>query len=158
MSKETETVECVTIEARMPKAFIDHIQKQKWFIKGYEDLDDFISDAVRRLKMHYERGGNRMSETETDSKKDLDLQMIPVKVELCKPFYDFLQEYRQYFGSQYTVELICTQTIYSQVKRLFNELDGFAREKDSFLDKSDFFKKYSYLGLVSFDDSEEETE
>jgi len=51
-----ETVECVTIEARVPKAFIDHIQKQKWFIKGYEDLDDFISDAVRRLKMHYERG------------------------------------------------------------------------------------------------------
>ena len=56
LNSETETVECVTIEARVPKAFIDHIQKQKWFIKGYEDLDDFISDAVRRLKMHYERG------------------------------------------------------------------------------------------------------
>ena len=98
-----------------------------------------------------------MSETKTESKKDLDLQLIPVKIELCKPFYDFIVEYRQYFGGEYTVELICMQMIYSQVKRLFNELDGFARQKGSFLDKSDFFKKFSYLGLVSFDDPEEET-
>jgi hypothetical protein len=48
--------------------------------------------------------------------------------------------------------------IYSQVKRLFNELDSFARKKDSFLDKSDYFKKFSYLGAISFDDPEEETE
>jgi hypothetical protein len=46
--------------------------------------------------------------------------------------------------------------IYSQVKRLFNELDSFARKKDSFLDKSDFFKKFPYLGSVSFDDPEDE--
>ena len=99
-----------------------------------------------------------MSKAETESEKDLDLQMIPVKVELCKPFYDFIQEYRQYFGCQYTVEQICMSMIYNQVKRLFNKLDDFAREKDSFLDKSDYFKKHSYLGLVSFDDPEDETE
>ena len=50
------------------------------------------------------------------------------------------------------------QMIYNQVKRLFNELDSYARKKDSFLDKSDFFTKYFYLGTVSFDDPEEETE
>ena len=99
-----------------------------------------------------------MSKAETESKKDLDLEMIPIKVELCKPFHDFIEQYRQYFGGTYTTEQICMGMIYSQVKRLFNELDGFARKKDSFLDKSDFFKKYEYLALVSFDDPEDETE
>jgi len=98
-----------------------------------------------------------MSETETESKKDLDLQLIPLKIELCKPFFDFLEQYRQYFGSQYTVELICMQMIYSQVKYLFNELDDFTRKKDSFLDKSDYFKKHFYLGTLCFDDPEEKT-
>jgi len=99
-----------------------------------------------------------MSEKETEAKKDLDLQMVPLKIELCKPFHDFIEEYRRYFGSDYTVEQICMQMIYNQVKRLFNELDSYARKKDSFLDKSDFFTKNFYLGTVSFDDPEEETE
>jgi hypothetical protein len=99
-----------------------------------------------------------MSEKETETMKDLDLQLITLNIELAKPFVDFIEEYRSYFGSQYTVELICMSMIYSQVKRLFNELDGFARKKDSFLDKSDFYKKHLYLGMVSFEDPEEETE
>ena len=99
-----------------------------------------------------------MSETKTEAKKDLELQMIPVKVELAKPFYDFIEDYRRYFGSKYTIELICMSMIYRQVGRLFNELDSFARKKDSFLDKSDFFTKYFYLGSVCFDDPEDETE
>jgi len=101
-----------------------------------------------------------MSEKEIEAKKDFkdNLQLVALKIELAKPFYDFIEDYRKYFGSQYTVELICMQMVYSQVKRLFNELDGFARKKGSFLDKSDFFKKYFYLGSVSFDDPEEETE
>jgi len=99
-----------------------------------------------------------MSKAETESKKDLDLQMVPLKIELCKPFFDFIEEYRQYFGSQYTTEQICMQMICNQVKRLFNELDDFVRTKGSFLDKSDYFKKFSYLGAISFDDPEDETE
>jgi len=99
-----------------------------------------------------------MSETKPEAKKDLDLQMVPLKIELCKPFFDFIEQYRQYFGDTYTTEQICMSMICDQVKRLFNELDDFARKKDSFLDKSDFFKKYEYLGMVSFDDPEEETE
>jgi hypothetical protein len=99
-----------------------------------------------------------MSKTETESKKDLDLQMIPLKIELCKPFYNFIEQYRQYFGSQYTVELICMSMIYSQVKRIFNDLDNFTRKKGSFLDKSDYFKKYFYLGTVCWDEPEDETE
>jgi len=99
-----------------------------------------------------------MSETET--KKDFkdNLQLVTLKIELAKPFYDFIEDYRRYFGSQYTVELICMQMIYDQVKRLFNELDSYARKKDSFLDKSDFFTKNFYLGSVSFADPEEETD
>ena len=99
-----------------------------------------------------------MSEKETEAKKDLDLEMIPLKIELCKPFHDFIEQYRQYFGGTYTTEQICMSMIYCQVKRLFNELDSYARKKDSFLDKSDFFTKNFYLGTVSFDDPEEETE
>ena len=99
-----------------------------------------------------------MSKTETEPKKDLELQMVPVKVELAKPFYDFIEDYRRYFGCKYTVELICMSMIYSQVKRLFNKLDDFVREKDSFLDKSDYFKKHFFLGSVCFDDPEDETE
>jgi len=84
--------------------------------------------------------------------------MVPIKIELCKPFFDFIEEYRKYFGCKYTTEQICMKMVYDQVERLFNELDSFARQKGSFLDKSDFYKKYSYLGMVSFEDPEEETE
>jgi hypothetical protein len=101
-----------------------------------------------------------MSETETESKKDFkdNLQLVTLQIELAKPFVDFIEDYRLYFGSQYTPEQICMQMIYSQVKRLFNELDGFTRNKDSFLDKADFFKKYFYLGTVSWEAPEDETE
>jgi len=95
---------------------------------------------------------------ETESKKEPDLSMVTLKIELAKPFVDFIEQYSQYFGSSHTTEQICMLMIYGQVKRLFNELDGFARQKSSFLDKGDFFKKYFYLGSVSFDDPEDETE
>lgn len=101
-----------------------------------------------------------MAKTETESKKDFktNLQLVTLEIELAKPFVDFIEDYRQYFGSNLTIELICMRMIYDQTKRLFNELDVFARQKDRFLDKSDFFKKYSYLGLVSWEEPEDETE
>ena len=113
--------------------------------------EDFIIEAV-------ETQIAKLKKPLTKIKKDLDLQLIPLKIVLCKPFYEFIEEYRQYFGAKYTTEQICMSMIYSQVKRLFNELDSFARKKDSFLDKSDFFSKYSYLGIVSWDDPDEEDE
>ena len=99
-----------------------------------------------------------MSTKETGETEDFkeQLQMVTLKIELCKPFVEFIEEYRQYFGAKFTAEQICRQMIYNQVKRLFNELDSFARQKNSFLDKSDFFKKYGYLGMASFDDPEDE--
>jgi len=98
--------------------------------------------------------------SETESKKDFkdNLQLVTLQIELAKPFYDFIEDYRKYFGSQYTTELICMQMVYSQVKRLFNELYSFARQKGSFLDKSDFFTKNFYLGTVSWEGPENETE
>jgi hypothetical protein len=95
---------------------------------------------------------------ETESKKDFkeNLDLVTLQIELAKPFVDFIEDYRKYFGSQYTTEQICMSMIYSQVKRLFNELDSYTRKKDSFLDKSDFFKKYYYLGAVSWEEPEEE--
>ena len=95
---------------------------------------------------------------ETELKNNLGIELVTLKIEMSKPFVDFIEDYRRYFGSQYTTEQICMSMVYSQVKRLFNELGSFARKKDSFLDKSDFFKKFSYLGMVSFDEPEEEAE
>ena len=145
---ETEAYETVQI----PKATINFIEKQPFF-KDFNSVDEFVMEAIR-LQL---RKLQLTQKEKTPGPKDLDLQMVPVKVELCKPFYDFIEQYRQYFGSQYTTELICMQMICNQVKRLFNELDDFVRTKGSFLDKSDFFKKYEYLGMVSFDDPEDET-
>jgi hypothetical protein len=101
-----------------------------------------------------------MSKVETEPKKDFktNLQLVTLKIELAKPFVDLIEDYRRYFGSQYTTEMIFMSMIYSQVKRLFNELDGFTRDKNHFLDKGDFFKKYFYLGTVSWEDPEDETE
>ena len=101
-----------------------------------------------------------MAKTESEPKKDFkaNLQLETLAIELAKPICDFLRDYRKYFGSQYTIEQICMSMIYSQVKHLFNELDSFTRKKESFLDKGDFFKKYFYLGSVSFDYPEDETE
>jgi hypothetical protein len=98
--------------------------------------------------------------SEKESKKDFkdNLQLVTLKIELATPFFDFIEDYRKYFGCKYTTEDICMSMIYSQVKRLFNELDGFARKKDSFLDKSDYFSKYYYLGTVSWEGPEDETE
>ncbi|MCK4885073.1 hypothetical protein KAS24_03280 [Candidatus Bathyarchaeota archaeon] len=146
--EETEAYETVQI----PKVTADFIEKQPFF-KLYESVDSFVMEAIRLYLQELKLTAKKPT---SELKKDLDLKMIPVKIELCKPFYDFIDGYRQYFGSQYTVELICMSMIYSQVKRLFNELDGFARKKDSFLDKSDYFKKHMHLGLVSFDDPEDE--
>ena len=149
MTEETETYETVQI----PKATIDFIEKQPFF-KDFSSVDEFVMEAVR-LQL---RKLQLTQKEKTSGPKDLDLQIVPVKVELCKPFFDFIEDYRKYFGSQYTTELICMRMIYSQVSRLFNELDGFARNKNSFIDKNAYFKKYFYLGSVSFEDPEDEDE
>ena len=98
-----------------------------------------------------------MNTQETESKKDPDLQIISLKIELCKPFYDFLKEYLNFFGSHYTVEEFCRSIVHNEVKILFNDLDDLTRSNESLLDKSDFFKKHFYIGTVSFPDPEEET-
>jgi hypothetical protein len=96
--------------------------------------------------------------SKTESKKDFkdNLELVTLKIELAKPFVDFIEQYRKYFGSEYTTEFICMKMIYSQVKRLFNELDSFTRKKSSFLDKSDFFRKNHYLGIVSWEEPKDE--
>ena len=98
-----------------------------------------------------------MSETKTAS-KDLDLKMVPLKIELAKPFINFIEEYLKFFGSHYTIEDFCRIIICNETKILFNDLDNFASTPERLIDKSDFFKKWPYLGMVSFDDLNEETE
>jgi hypothetical protein len=101
-----------------------------------------------------------MSETETEPKKDFkhNLQLVTLQIKLAKPFYDFIEDYRKYFGSQYTTEQICMRMIYDQVEHLFRGLDEFARESSHFLNESDFFEKHFFIGTVSFEDPEDKTE
>jgi len=99
-----------------------------------------------------------MNKAETETKKDFkdNLQLVTLQIELAKPFVDFINDYRKFFGSQYTTELICMQMIYSQIKRLYNELSDFAAKKGNFLDSSDFYKKHLYLSMVSWEEPEDE--
>lgn len=101
-----------------------------------------------------------MSKVETESKKDFknNIQLIPLQIELAKPFVDFIEDYRKFFGSELSTEQICMNMIYSQVKRLFNDFDSYTRQKNrlSFLNEGDFFKKYHYLGIVSWEAPEDE--
>jgi len=150
MSAKTEAYETVQI----PKATADFIKKHEFF-KLFNSVDEFVMEAVRRQLIELQLTQKNQT---LESKKEIDLSMVTLQIELAKPFVDFIEDYRKYFGAEASTELICMSMIYSQVKRLFNELDGFTRQKSSFLDKSDFFKKYFYLGTVSREDPEDETE
>ena len=150
MNEKTLAFETVQI----PKATADFIKKQDFF-KLYNSVDEFVMEAIR-IQLREQKVKEKKATPE--AKKDLDLQLVPLKIELAKPFVDFLEQYRQYFGCKSTIETICMSMIYSQVKRLFNQLDSFTRAKNSFLDKSDYFTKNFYIGSVSWEEPEDETE
>jgi hypothetical protein len=86
-----------------------------------------------------------------------NIQLVTLQIELAKPFVDFIEDYRRYFGCKYSTEMVCMRMIYSQVDRLFNEMKNSQQRKTVSL-TADYFEKYFYLGSVCFDDPEEETE
>ena len=51
---------------------------------------------------------------------------------------------------------MCTCMINETVKFLFSELDQFGSETTRFIDKNNWFKKWPLLGIVAFDDPEDE--
>ena len=82
--------------------------------------------------------------------------MVTVPVDMFSPFVDFMKDYLAFFGSKKTLEDLCREMIYDDVKNLYNELDGWLESAVSHVETADFFSKYSFLGCVS--DSEEELE
>jgi Arc/MetJ-type ribon-helix-helix transcriptional regulator len=154
LSEQTETEDCETLY--IPQATVDEIKKQPFF-KLFNSVDEFVRAAIQRRLRELQLEQTKQS---PESKKSFgeNLQLITLQIQLAKPFVDFIEDYRRYFGCEYSTELICMSMIYSQVKRLFNELDSYARKKDSFLRDGGFFKKHLYLGSVCFDDPEDETE
>lgn len=48
--------ELVEVTIKVPKAFIDHTEKQPWF-RYYDDFEDFVMDAVRQRKESWMRQG-----------------------------------------------------------------------------------------------------
>jgi hypothetical protein len=81
-------------------------------------------------------------------------EMVIVHVDMFSPFVDFMKDYLAYFGSQKTLEDLCREMIYDDVKNLYNELHGWLEGTVSHVEAVDFFRKYGFLGCVS--GSEEE--
>lgn len=96
--------------------------------------------------------------TEEEHKKAFrslsDGEMVTVQVQMFSPFVDFMKDYLAFFGSKKSLEDLCREMIYDDVKNLYNELHGWLETAVSHIETVDFFGKYSFLGCVS--DSEEE--
>jgi post-segregation antitoxin (ccd killing protein) len=83
-------------------------------------------------------------------------EMVTVQVDLFSPFVDFMKDYLAYFGSKKTLEDLCREMIYDDVKNLYNELEGWIEDTVSHVEKGALFNKYGFLGCVSVSDPEEE--
>jgi hypothetical protein len=83
-------------------------------------------------------------------------EMVTVQVDMFSPFVDFMKDYLAFFGSKKSLEDLCREMIYDDIKNLFNELHGWLGSTVSHVETVDFFSKYSFLGCVS--DSKEELE
>lgn len=83
-------------------------------------------------------------------------KMTEVKVELSKPFVDFMKDYLAFFGSEQSLEDLCREMIYDDVKNLYNELHSWIKSAVSHIETVEFYKKYGFIGCVA--DSEEEPE
>lgn len=46
---EEKKEETVTVKLEVPKPFLEHLKKQKWF-QFYDNVEDFFLDAARRSK------------------------------------------------------------------------------------------------------------
>ena len=86
--------------------------------------------------------------------------IVELRILLCKPFYDFLKEYLQFFGSKHTVENLCTIMINDETTRLYQELQQWTSDKIAvrYIDEADWAKKHEHLDCCTSLNHEENEE
>ena len=99
-----------------------------------------------------------MSEQKAETEEKPKHPMVEVRVSLYKPFYDFLTEYLQFFGSTQTIEDVCRDMIYFELESIYRKLDEFASKEVNHVDKEGWFDRFSHLAVVSFPAPDEEEE
>jgi hypothetical protein len=80
--------------------------------------------------------------------KDLGLEVVELRILLCKSFYDFLKEYLQFFGSKRSVENLCTIMVNDNVTRLYDGLNQcWISDKISvrYVDEEEWAKKHEHI-------------
>ena len=82
--------------------------------------------------------------------------MVNVSVSLYKPFYDFLEEYRVFFGSKMTIEAICRDMIYKDIDDLYRKLEEFVDSEASHLESEAWPNKHTHLSITSSQEEMEE--
>jgi len=93
--------------------------------------------------------------------KALGFEILELRIPLCKPFYDFLKEYLQFFGSKQSVENLCTMMINDNVTRLYQDLQQWISDKVAvrYVDEAGWSKKHEHLDCcTSLGDQENEEE
>ena len=87
--------------------------------------------------------------------KAVEAGIVKVELSLYKPFVNFLKDYLEFFGDNKTVEDLCRKMVYSEICRLYRELDEFSQKESSFVSKSALFNKHAHISIVAFEDQNE---
>ena len=93
---------------------------------------------------------------ETTPEENCEVKMIPLTVDVSESFYLFMKEYLTFFGSQQTVEDLCRQMIYSEIRRLHVDLSEFVKNDSHHVGEIPWFKKFQYVAETT-DYAPEET-
>ena len=82
--------------------------------------------------------------------KALEKDMVVIKVELCKPFYNFIKEYLAFFGSKRTVEDFVRTAAYDDVCYIYKRMERAILNEYSgkFIEENAWFNKHKHLGCV----------
>jgi hypothetical protein len=75
--------------------------------------------------------------------------MLTVQVTLFLPFANFIEKYRQFFGSPGSLEDFCRQAVYEKCNTLYSDLTQFADNKTHLLDPHAWYEKHSHLSITS---------
>lgn len=81
--------------------------------------------------------------------KTLEPNMVEVRVHLFKPFYEFLKQYIQFFGSKRSIEDLCTIMIYDDVSSLYRGLGQWLESEVSHIEKEAWPNKHAHLEITS---------
>lgn len=81
--------------------------------------------------------------------KTLEPNVVEVRISLFKPFYDFLKEYVQFFGSKRSIEDLCRIMIYEDVENLYRTLGKWLESEVSHIETEAWPNKHAHLEITS---------